>query len=81
MEAFEPPFEYTKLKKIYKQHIGDPKAMHLKLLEYKFNKVSIFLEKKPFTIDQVLAYAALLLLVEDFNKLNKELGQEKIEKL
>ncbi|HEU63784.1 MAG: hypothetical protein KR126chlam4_00359 [Candidatus Anoxychlamydiales bacterium] len=80
-DSFEPPHEYHKVKKIYKKHINDPKKLHLDLLKYKFNQIEIFSEKKPFSIDQILSYAALLIIVEDFYKLSEEIGREKIENL
>jgi len=80
-DTFDPPHEYHKVKKIYKKYINDPKKLYLELLEYKFKQIEIFSEKKPFSIDQILSYAALLIIVEDFYKLTKEIGREKIEKL
>jgi len=81
MDSFEPPSEYEDVKNIYKKYINDPKNMHLKLLEFKFNQIEIFAEKKPFTIDQILSYTALLMIVEDFNRLSSEEGKERLVKL
>jgi hypothetical protein len=81
MESFEPPKKYEKLKNIYKENINDPKNMHLSFLEYKFNKIEKYAQQKPFTIDQILSYVVLLMIVEDFYRLNAEIGKEKIEKL
>ncbi|NGX34635.1 MAG: hypothetical protein K1060chlam1_00988, partial [Candidatus Anoxychlamydiales bacterium] len=33
------------------------------------------------SIDQILSYAALLIIVEDFYKLSEDIGREKIENL
>jgi hypothetical protein len=81
MENFEPPKDYESVRNIYRNNINDPKKLHQDLLEYKFNKIEEYSEKNPFTIDQILSYAALLLIVEDFNKLSIEEGNKKIEKL
>ena len=81
MNNFEPPQEYMEVKKIYKKNINNPKKLHIALLEYKFNKINQFAEKKPFTIDQILSYMVLLMIVEDFDKLNAKEGKEKVEKL
>lgn len=81
MDSFVPPKKYEKIKNIYKKNVSDPKKLHLALLEYKFNKIEMFSERRPFTIDQILAYTALLMIVEDFYKLNTEMGKEKIEKI
>ncbi len=81
MEYFDPPKEYEVIKNMYKKNIDDPKKLHLDLLEYKFNKIDEYSETSPFTVDQILSYAALLLIVEDFYKLNSEEGNKKVEKL
>ncbi|NGX35924.1 MAG: hypothetical protein K1000chlam1_00760 [Candidatus Anoxychlamydiales bacterium] len=80
-DDFDAPAEYSKVKKIYKNNINDPADMHKKLLEFKFNQIETFSEKKPFTIDQILSYATCLMIIEDFNKLNVDVGLEKLEKL
>ncbi len=80
-DSFEPPLEYQKIKKIYKKNINDPKNLYLELLEYKFQRIEMFSEKKPFSLDQILSYAALLIIVEDFYKLSEDIGREKIQNL
>lgn len=81
MENFDPPKEYEILKNIYKKNINDPKKLHLEILEYKFNKIEEYSETNLFTIDQILSYAALLIIVEDYNRLSSEEGNVKVEKL
>ena len=80
-DDFDVPSEYKKVKKIYKQNINNPSKMHRELLEYKFYEIEKFSEKKPFTIDQILAYLACLMIIEDFNKLNVDVGIEKLKKV
>jgi len=80
-DSFEPPHEFRRVKKIYKKYLQDPRTLHLKLLEYKFNQIEIFSEQKPFSVEQILSYAALLILVEDYYKLNEDIGREKIKNL
>ncbi|MBN2478858.1 MAG: DUF2764 family protein [Parachlamydiales bacterium] len=80
-ETFEIPKEYEDLKNIFKQNEDDPEKLNTALLEYKFNKIENFLEEKPFTIDQILSFAALLIIAEDYNKLNIEEGFKIAENL
>jgi len=81
MEQFEAPKEYEKVVNIYKKNVNDPKKLHYDLLEYKFNKIEEYSDSKPFTFDQILSYAELLMIVEDFFKLNFEEGSKKVEKI
>lgn len=81
MANFEPPKEFDELKNIYRRNINDPKKLHLDLLEYKFNKIEEYSKNNPFTIDQILSYVALLIIVEDFYKLSSDEGNIKVEKL
>lgn len=81
MENFEPPEEFEILKNLYKKNINDPKKLHTAILEYEFYRIEKYSEKHPFTVDQILSYAALLIIVENFYKLSSEKGNLKIEKL
>lgn len=80
-DTFEPPKEYNEIKNIYLKNINDPKKMLIDLLEYKFKVIEEFSSKRPFTIDEVLAYLTNFMITEDFNKLNEDVGKEIIEKL
>ncbi len=81
LEDFEPPKEYQEIKDIYKNNIDDPHKLNEKLLEYRFKKISEIMEEKPFSIDQLLAYSALLIIVEDLNMLNKDIGKNIIDNI
>ncbi|MFA6118662.1 MAG: DUF2764 family protein [Parachlamydiales bacterium] len=80
-DNIEPPKEYLQIKNIYIKNINEPNKMLYELLEYKFNLIEEFSKDKPFTIDQILSYAALLMIAEDFNKLSIDEGKQIIEKL
>ncbi|NGX55812.1 MAG: hypothetical protein K1060chlam5_00039 [Candidatus Anoxychlamydiales bacterium] len=75
------PMEYEELKKIYLNNKNDPKNLHFLLLQYQFNEIDKMMDDKPFTIDQILAYFAQLLLIEDYQSLNVEKGKEKLDSL
>lgn len=81
MEHFDPPKEYEPIKNIFKKNADNPKKLHLELLEYQFNKIEEYSSNNPFTIDQILSYAALLIIVENFFRLSSEQGNVKVDKL
>jgi len=78
-DTFEPPKEYMPIKNIYKNNLNKPLNMHIELLKYKFDQIENFAEKKPFTIDQILSYTLILMIVEDFFALNLQEGQKIVE--
>lgn len=81
LEHFDPPQEYEPIKNIFKKNIDHPRKLHLDLLEYEFDKIEKYSENRPFTIDQILSYTVLLIIVENFFKLSSEEGNIKVEKL
>jgi hypothetical protein len=81
LEGFEPPKEFQKIKNIYIKNIDDPKKMLIDLMEYKFNLIEEYSSDKNFSVDQILAFISLFMIVEDFNKLSDDVGREIVEKL
>jgi hypothetical protein len=80
-DTFEPPREYEELKNIFSKYNADPKEIHRKLLLYRFNAIEDMVEGKPFTIDEIIAYMAKLIMVEDWEKLDKNKGKKIIDSL
>lgn len=80
-DVFEPPMKWEKLKTIYKENVENPRKLNLAFLEYKFNKIMEFSEKEPFSINQILAFVANLMIIEDYNKLNVDEGKQLVENL
>lgn len=78
---YTPPFETQSLKALFTRCADDPKELHKALLEYRFDKLQELEEAGPFTMDAILGYAARLLLVESWNRLDLGKGTELIEHL
>lgn len=79
---YTPPFEAQRLKAIFQRCVDDPKELYKALLEYRFEKLEELEEENgPFSIDAVLGFAARLLLVEAWEKLDGPQGIELIEHL
>jgi hypothetical protein len=80
-ESFTPPQEYQSLNAIFKKYYQDPIIFHRHLLQYRFEKVEEMIEGKSFAIDEILVYMIKLILIEDWNYLNKNKGKEIIDSL
>ncbi|HEV7737370.1 MAG TPA: DUF2764 family protein [Chlamydiales bacterium] len=78
---YTPPFETQVLKALFTRCADDPKELHKALLEYRFDKLQELEEAGPFSVDAILGYAARLLLVESWNRLDLDKGIELIEHL
>ena len=78
---YMPPREYEDLKAIFGDNITDPQKQHLAILQYRFAKIEELEEGSVFSIDQILGYLARLILVEDWQKLDREKGQTILEQL
>jgi hypothetical protein len=72
LSSYTPPEEYLPIKHWYDQYLLSPKKLHEAFLNYRFMKVQEMTENHPFSIDQILAYASQLTLIEDWNQLNQE---------
>jgi hypothetical protein len=78
---YAPPHEYEELKALFLANSQDPKKLAFAILEYRFKKIEEFEENEHFTLDQILAYAARLLIVESWDRLDKERGSIAVEEL
>ena len=78
---YTPPREYEDLKSLFVENSTDPKKLAFALMEYRFKKIEELEESEHFTIGQILAYAARLLIVESWDRLDKEKGTIAMEEL
>jgi Protein of unknown function (DUF2764) len=72
---YEPPEEYRELKELLAGCYGDPWLENRVFAEYRFKKIDEMSEKQLFTIDQILAYMAKLMIVEYLLELDEERGK------
>lgn len=80
-EGLEVSKKYEEVKKIFLEKRENPKKMHLKILEFIFNKIEEKMEKSLFGIDQILAYLTNLIIVEDFYFLDENRGKVIVDNL
>ncbi len=74
-DQYEPPEEYKELKELIASCYGDPWLENRVFAEYRFKKIDEMSEKQPFSIDQILAYMAKLMIVEYLLELDEERGK------
>jgi Protein of unknown function (DUF2764) len=74
-DQYEPPAEYRELKELIASCLGDPWMENRVFAEYRFKKIDELSEKQPFSIDQILAYMAKLMIVEYLLELDEERGK------
>lgn len=78
---YQPPKEYLQLKDIFVKYGSEPKVLYRKFLEYCFSLYEDLSGKNFFTVDQILAYLANLILVEDYYHLNQDKGNSIVDSL
>lgn len=78
---YEPPYGYEELKPLFENRQAHPLALHRALSEYRFNRVSAMYEGAIFNMDRVLGYLAQLIIVEKWEELNKQQGQEIVDEI
>ena len=78
---YTPPAEYEDLKALFVDNSSEPKKMAARLLEYRFDKIEEMGEYTYFSMDQILSYAARLLIVENWRHLDQEQGNRAVEEL
>lgn len=74
-DRYDPPAEYADLKDLLATNYADPWLEQRAFAEYRFRKISELAEDALFTMDQVLAYMAQLMLIEAINELDVERGK------
>lgn len=80
MSHFVFPYEYEDLTEVT-AYILDPKKVWYKFLEYKYDKLELFAERNPFSLDVLLMYFLRLMIVEDLHHLNHTRGKEWINRI
>jgi hypothetical protein len=73
--SYEPPAEYAELKEILDSCAYDPWEEHRLFAKWRFAKIEEMAGSALFSVDQVLAYMAQLMLVEYANELDEERGK------
>lgn len=77
--TYEPPMEYAELKDLIASAYADPWAEQRAFSEYRFRKIAELSEKDTFTIDQILAYMAQLMIYEQIKELDTQRGNMILE--
>lgn len=72
---FDPPLDYQELKEIMESCGSDPWQKYKVFAEWKFRKIEEMVKRPLFNIDWILAYLARLIIVEDWNELDKNRGK------
>jgi hypothetical protein len=79
VDRYEPPSEYAELKELFLNAAYDPWEEKKAFAAYRFKKIAEMAEEKVFSIDQILAYVAQLIQVENFYELDAEKGKMILE--
>ena len=75
------PYELKDLEQAVMQAGEDPLAQYLAVNRYRFNQFESLSYEKPFSIDYLLAYTYMLIILEEKHRLNKQQGQDIINGL
>lgn len=74
-EQYEPPAEYKELKEVVEAAGADPVEQNKACALYQFRKIEEMKEKGLFSVDSILAYLAQLMVIENWNELDKMKGK------
>ena len=75
-KSYEPPDGYEDLKGIFYDKSDDPLCFHKALCEYRFERIDEMLFGDAFSIDRIIGHMVQLIIVERWQELNKEKGNE-----
>lgn len=78
-KSFEPPEGFESLKSLFQQHADKPLDLYRALAEYRFRWIDARLESELFSIDRILGYLIQLTLVLQWQALDREQGQKRID--
>ncbi len=78
---YAPPSEYEDLKVLFVENSSDPTELMRVLMKYRFKKFEEFETAELFSADLVISYAARLLMMENWNSLDRERANAKVEEL
>lgn len=75
---FEFPFEYAMLDEVLKEASKDPMEQYKALATFRFQQIADEVQDQPFSLDYILGYLVQFMLVEDWNHLNEEQGNHRL---
>lgn len=75
------PVEFKELKNIFEAHVNNPLALHKKIEQFRINKISELVQNDLFVIDNILGFLAKLLIIEQWQALNLDQGQDRLNRL
>lgn len=78
---FEFPEKYEDLKPVFDQNYANPIAFQKALLEYRFNKIDTMIGLDFFSLNRLLAYMIKLIMVERWQRLDREQGLKIIDNM
>lgn len=76
---YEPPEKFEDLKPILIQYENDPLGLERALIQYRLDKIEEFLGLQTFSSDRIYGYLIQLVLLENWNRLDKKKGLEIID--
>jgi len=74
-DRYDPPAEYQELKELIASSYPDPWEENLAFAQYRFRKIEEMAEGNHFSLDQVLAYMAKLMILENILELDAAKGK------
>lgn len=78
-ESYVPPEKYRELKQVFDRYYEEPLALNLALSEYRFDKIDKMLGFDLFSIDRIIGYLVQLIIVESWQRLDKQKGIEIVD--
>ena len=73
--TYDPPREFIDLKEKYLSCGSDPWLQYKTVAQWRFHHIEELVSKPLFSIDWILSYMARLLIVEQWNDLDREKGK------
>lgn len=78
---FEFPFEYYEFNEQLKQANDHPMEQYKVLAHYRFKRFLDRVQDQPFSVDYALGYFVQYILAQDWNRLNDQQGNEKLNRI
>ncbi len=78
-EKFEPPVGFEQLRPIFDEYYAAPIDLHKALCGFRFQKICELIGDQVFTIDRILGYMVQLILIERFEGLDQEKGNQLVD--
>lgn len=77
--VYEPPEKYQQLRFIFEKYQDQPLELQKALYEFRFNQIDEMIGLDLFSIDRILAYLVKLLLVEQWQQMDRQQGQKIVD--